>query len=302
MDMGASGKKLPGHGARRKALSPAPSIKDSIYGPRPHPVALRAGQRFWPRAGDRRRGFVLTRVDGTHAHGRREDGDPKPARYAVSRLLAADAEGRGRHFAFTGWTPGRRYRTLARVMAIDGAVATLVVPEWHPGHPVRLPAGLLRGVGAGDWVGVSADLGATAPAKLQLDVLGAAAAAPAPGALPEITYTSPSDAGRDARDDGPGGVVFELAGGGLDAAAPVVSGRRELYALDRLRLRAGARVYLAEPGEPWITRYLELIAVQSLPHGVTLICAAEPRALDAPVPCDLRRSMGASRAVWWEAA
>lgn len=302
MDMGASGKKLPGHGARRKALSPAPSIKDSIYGPRPHPVALRVGQRFWPRAGDRRRGFVLTRVDATHAHGRREDDDPRPARYAVARLLATDAEGRGRHFAFTGFTPGRRYRTLARVVAIEGAAATLIVPEWHPGHPVRLPAGLLRGAREGDWVEASADLGAAAPAKLQLDVLGVAAAPPAPGTLPEITYTLPEDARRDGGDGGPGGVVFELAGGGLDAAAPVVGGRRELYALERLRLRAGARVYLAEPGEDRIARYLELISVRSLPHGVTLICDAEPRPLDVPVPCDRRRRMGASRAVWWEAA
>ncbi|HET6507070.1 MAG TPA: hypothetical protein VFG42_09785 [Baekduia sp.] len=300
--MGASGKKLPGHGARRKAFSPAPSIKDSIHGPRPHPVALRVGQRFWPRAGDRRRGFVLTRVAGTHAHGRREDGDPKPARYAVSRLLAVDAEGRGRHFAFTGFAPGRRYRTLARVVAVRGAVATLIVPEWHPGHPVRLPAGLLRGAGEGDWVDVAADLGAAAPAKLQLDVLGVAATAPRAGTLPEITSTSLDDGGRGARDDGPGGVVFELAGGDLETAAPVVGGRRELYALDRLRLRAGARVYLAEPGAGEIARYLELISVRSLPHGVTLVCAAEPRALDAPVPCDLRRRMGASRAVWWEAA
>jgi hypothetical protein len=302
MDMGASGKKLPGHGARRKALSPAPSIKDSMYGPRPHPVALRVGQRFWPRAGNRRRGFVLTRVTGTHAHGRREDGDPKPARYAVSRLLAADAEGRGRHFAFTGFTPGRRYRTLARVVAIEGAVATLIVPEWHPGHPVRLPAGLLRGAGAEDWVDVNADLGATAPAKLQLDVLGTVGAPPAPGTLPEITYKWPEEGARSTRDDGPGGVVFELAGDGLEGVAPVVGGRRELYALERLRLRAGARVYLAEPGEARIARYLELISVRSLPHGVTLICDAEPRPLAAPVPCDLRRSMGASRAVWWEAA
>ncbi|WCB91852.1 hypothetical protein DSM104299_00530 [Baekduia alba] len=298
--MGASGKKLPGHGARRKALSPGPSIKDSNYGPRPHPVALRAGQRFWPRAGERRRGFAIVRVDDRHAFGQREDGDARLARHAVSRLLAADADGRGRHFAFTGWVPGRRYRALARVVAV-GDAATLVLPDWHPGHPIRLPAGLLRGAGPGDWVDVRADLGAASPATLQLDLVGVAAP-PAEGTLPAITYAPPAVAPPGARRAGPDAIVFELAGAGLDAAAPAVGGRRELHTLERIRLSAGARVHLAEPGEPRITRYLELLSVRLLPHGCVLICGAEPRPLDRPIPCDLRRSHGAWRKVWWEAA
>ncbi len=111
--MGASGKKLRGHGQRTKTTSPPLQIKDG-YGRPPHPLLVRAGQVYWPRkAGTRRRQFRVTRTlaAGT-VHARRTDGAREALAVTSARLLATDTDGNGRHYSFIGWTP-RRYKTWA---------------------------------------------------------------------------------------------------------------------------------------------------------------------------------------------
>jgi hypothetical protein len=171
--MAAAGKKLHGHGARSKARSPAASVSDGGYGRPPHPVRVRAGQKFWPRAGRRRRAFVVGSVDrGGVVRGRRVDGAREPVRTTLARLAAARGDGQGRHYSFLAWMP-REYRTWAAVVEIEGDTAVLVLPEWHPGRPVRLPARLLPpGIGGiGAWLELRADLSVAAAGQLNPSML-----------------------------------------------------------------------------------------------------------------------------------
>ncbi|HLM85188.1 MAG TPA: hypothetical protein VK272_03260 [Solirubrobacteraceae bacterium] len=93
-------------------------------------------------------------------------------RTTAHRLLAARADGQGLHYSFLGWAP-RRYRTWAVVVAIEDAAATVVLPEWHPGRPVRLPRRLLPAQGGvACWLTLRADL--SVPAAGQLNPSGIA--------------------------------------------------------------------------------------------------------------------------------
>lgn len=169
--MAAAGKKLHGHGARSKARSPAGSVSDGGYGRPPHPLRVLAGQRYWPRRAACRRPFAVTaRPRNDVVFGVRTDGARERVRATAHRLLAIRADGQGLHYSFLGWET-RRYRTWAVVVAISDATATVVLPEWHPGRPLRLPARLLpREAEQGGWLTVRADL--SVPAAGQLNPSG----------------------------------------------------------------------------------------------------------------------------------
>jgi hypothetical protein len=167
----AAGKKLHGHGARSKARSPAGSVGDGGYGRPPHPVRVVVGQRFWPRRASCRRPFAVTRGPrGEVVLGVRTDGARERVKTTERRLLAVRVDGQGLHYSFLGWEP-RRYRTWGVVVAIDAGAAVLVLPEWHPGRPVRLPTRLMpEPAGVGSWLMLRADL--SVPAAGQLNPSG----------------------------------------------------------------------------------------------------------------------------------
>jgi hypothetical protein len=175
--MGASGKKLRGHGQRTKTTSPPLQVKDGGYGRPPHPRLVRAGQVYWPRKADnRRRQFRVTQAlaDGT-VHAQRTDGARESLVVTSARLLAVDKDGNGRHYSFIGWTP-RRYQTWACAVqhVREQGQVVLVLPEWHPARPVRVPDRLLpfaTGV-LGGWMHAVADLAAPYPARLALGLIG----------------------------------------------------------------------------------------------------------------------------------
>lgn len=165
--MAAAGKKLHGHGASSKARSPAASLSDSGYGRPPHPLRVRAGQRYWPRRAACRRPFAITGAPaGEFVVGVRADGARERVRTSTRRLLATRLDGQGLHYSFLGWQ-SRRYRTWAIVVELDDAWATVVLPEWHPARPVRLLARLLPAhAGLGQWLTVRANLCVVAAGQL----------------------------------------------------------------------------------------------------------------------------------------
>ncbi len=166
--MGAAGKKLHGHGARTKARSPAASVSDGGYGAPPHPVRIRAGQRYWPRFGTRRRPIVVCGVDADGVvRARRLDGAGERVRVTAKRLVARRPDGQGRYYQFIAWAP-RRYQTWAVVVRADSSETILVLPEWHPARPVRLPSRLLP-EGARPmqhWLSLRVDLSVSAAGQL----------------------------------------------------------------------------------------------------------------------------------------
>ncbi len=161
----------PGHAfiAHTKALSPLAQCKDGGYGPPPHPLSVRAGQRYWPRAASVREVLLVGRVARGRASVTAVENRRVRRSLAVARLLAIRADGQGRHYQFQGFS-SRRYRAYAYVWALEDREAVLCVPEWHPRRPVRLPARLLPpSTGyAGAWVLASCDLSASSAARLQL--------------------------------------------------------------------------------------------------------------------------------------
>ncbi len=173
--MAAAGKKLYGHGARSRARSPAVSVSDGGYGTRPHPSPIRAGQRFWPRSrrpGRRRCLLEVCSVSAGSVVVCRLNHARERSTIATSRLEAAGPDGQGVEFRFLGWRP-RRYMTWAVVRAVASDQSTLVLPEWHPGHPVLrltrlLPPGATH---PGEWLELEADLSAPYPARLDLSNL-----------------------------------------------------------------------------------------------------------------------------------
>ena len=163
--MGAAGHKFIAH---TKALSPAPSNADNGWGLPPHPVRARPGQRYWQRRGKHRRLFVVRRVTATAAIGVRLDGEGEPVRVPLVRLLARRADDQGSSYQFQGFAP-RSYRTCAFVAELDESEAVLLLPEWHPGRPLRLLDRLLPEDARepGRWISLKCDLSASSPARLQ---------------------------------------------------------------------------------------------------------------------------------------
>jgi hypothetical protein len=180
--MGSSGHAFIAH---TKALSPRAQTKDGGYGPPPHPVYARAGQRYWPRAARGRDLLIVKRVERDRVVLALPRDRRKSIRIATQRLLAVRTDGQGRQFQFLGFSP-RRYDTSAYVWSIEGTDAVLCLPEWHPRRPVRLPARLLTSAArqAGAWVRLQCDLSASSAARLQPSELVATPEPPHPARLP----------------------------------------------------------------------------------------------------------------------
>ena len=162
--MGSAGHRFIAH---TKALSPAAQSKDGGYGAPPHPLTVRTGQCYRPRAKPRRP-FSVQRVADGVALGRKLDGKREPVRISVERLLEVGADGHGRRYRFQGFR-SRRYDTYARVMAIEDARAVLCFPEWHPRRPVSLSLSLVprEARRPGTWLLARADLSASSGARLE---------------------------------------------------------------------------------------------------------------------------------------
>lgn len=152
--------------AHTKALSPRAQVRVGGELP-PHPLAVRPGQRFWPRHAKQRRPFVVRRVDGGRAAGDRLDGQGERVTSSVSSLLATRADGQGRYFQFQGFV-SRVYMTYAWVVEVGESQAILCLPEWHPQAPVTLFASLVPEAARhpGAWLRLSCDLSAAYPARL----------------------------------------------------------------------------------------------------------------------------------------
>lgn len=166
-----SGMGSPGHAfiAHTKALSPAAQNKDGGYGAPPHPLVVRAGQRYWPRGTRRRTVLTVRRVVGDHVVVDAPRRGKAPVRLSEARLLAVRPDGQGAFYQFLGFAT-RRYVTCAYVWSVDDSCAVLCVPEWHPARAVRLPLRLVpppaRTEGA--WLEVRCDLSASSAGRLQL--------------------------------------------------------------------------------------------------------------------------------------
>jgi hypothetical protein len=164
--MGSSGHAFIAH---TKALSPRAQPKDGGYGAPPHPLAVRAGQLYWPRAAGKRRVLVVTRVQRQRVTMAALERRDALVHVTLSRVLALRADDQGRHYQFQGFLP-RRYQTLAYVWSTDDREAVLCVPEWHPRRAARLAVRLLpeNARRSGTWVRVRCDLSASSAARLQL--------------------------------------------------------------------------------------------------------------------------------------
>ena len=158
-----------------KALSPASQSKDGGYGSPPHPLTVRAGQRYWPRRGRKRRPFVVRRVADGRVKGTRLDGQQEPVMVSVDRLLARRDDGQGLHYQFQGFA-ARRYETFAQVIELEERMGVLCVPEWHPCRPVPIFTSLLPRASRepGAWLAPRCDLSAPSAARLELSALRSA--------------------------------------------------------------------------------------------------------------------------------
>jgi hypothetical protein len=170
--MGSSGHAFIAH---TKALSPRAQSKDGGYGRAPHPLRVRVGQCYWPRAGRQRDLLVVKRVERDRVLLVRPGDRRTVTRVASTALLALRSDGQGRRYQFQGFTP-RRYDTSGYVWSLEGSNAVLCLPEWHPRRPVRLPGRLLPAEASrqGVWLQLRCDLSASSAGRLQPSDLVAA--------------------------------------------------------------------------------------------------------------------------------
>jgi hypothetical protein len=154
--------------AHTKGLSPAAQTKDGEYGLPPHPLIVRAGQRYWSRGSRRREVLVVERVVGERVIVSILGDRRQRTSLAVTGVLATREDGQGRNYQFQGFSP-KRYDTHAYVAAVEGPEAVLYVPEWHPRRRVRLPSRLLPATrrNTGGWLALRCDLSASSAARLQ---------------------------------------------------------------------------------------------------------------------------------------
>jgi hypothetical protein len=280
--MGAAGKSLKGGGARKRNRSPAATVSVGGWGAPPHPLTLRAGQRFFPRRGRQKVPFVIQRVDRDgRVRGKTLDGDISPINLSSKRLLVARPDGRGAHYQWHGWTP-RRYRTLAQVVSCGVATATLCVPEWHPGRPVTIPTRLLprESRAPGSWVSCEASLAEPTAGKLEVHVLDSAEA-PEPGiyhppALTLDAHLTPKAPPRLGR--GCGDIVVELISE-READQPT-----EFFLPERVAVAAPGRVYELPAATGRVERYRLIERCRQTPNGTVVRCSATVATLPHPVP------------------
>jgi hypothetical protein len=298
--MGASGKALRGHGARRKTTSPAAQPKDGGYGPPPHPLTARPGQRFFPLTAARRRALQLIRIDpgAGRAIVKRLDYTRDRVTATVARLLAVDEHGQPRFYAFCGYAP-RRYGTLAAVIGVNERAATLVLPEWHPARPVTVPSRQLpAGAGPGVWLACSADLSQPTPARLNLGDLELTAAlgmerVHRPTLQARATTAEPE---RPAVGEGCGDIVLEHTSA---HNAPLRGGLLDIYVTERpAATRPDDRLFLADNGQ--ITRYLRIARVDPTPMGALVRCRPASHTLPTPINATVGdRTRRGWRWRWW---
>jgi hypothetical protein len=170
--MAAAGKKLNGHGARRKSRSAAPAVSDGGFGLPPHPTRVTAGQRFVARRPGRHRTLTVAASGSDGRCRARVEHSHQLVSLSVERLLAVRADGQGQHFQFLGFR-ARRYRTWAVIATVADRESELILPEWHPRRPVRLARRLVPSAArAGVWLRVGADLSASNPGRLNVSVAG----------------------------------------------------------------------------------------------------------------------------------
>jgi hypothetical protein len=296
--MAGSGKKLSGGGARTKRRSPAAQPGDGGFGRPPHPLRLLAGQVFFPRVSNgRRRAFEVARTKDGRVWGTRLDGAREQVSVSATRLLERGEDGQGRFYSFLGYRP-RRYRTWAQAAAADGARTVLVVPEWHPARPVRVPAGMLPGDARapGSWLEVSADLSAASAARLRLVALRACAPPPT-----ELCCRPRYRSARGVE----AGVTPELGAGCGDIVletAPTLirSGSRTVpvFVAERPEgVGAGSRAYL--PDGATVIGWLTIVSAERSPSGCRLQCDSQLHRLSHPVPVEGAREAGMWRWRWW---
>jgi hypothetical protein len=165
--MGSSGHAFIAH---TKALSPRAQLKDGGFGLPPHPVAVRPGQRYWPRSGRGREVWTVRRIEGEDVI--LEGAGHVQKRLRSDRLLGVRDDGQGRYFQFQGFAP-KRYATFACVVSLSEEGAVLCLPEWHPRRPVPFPVRLLPPTAraASAWLSVHCDLSASSAGRLQLSEL-----------------------------------------------------------------------------------------------------------------------------------
>jgi len=299
-----SGKKLAGHGARRKSSSPPAQAKDGGHGPPPHPLQVRSGQRYVARAANRKRPLQIGRIDRKNgrATARRLDGNQERVALALGRLLQTRRDGQGRFFQFVGFE-SRRYTTFAVVLALrDDGQAEIVLPEWHPGRRVQYPINLLPLLAqkVGEWMTGKADLSQGRPAWLNVAEL-----AHCPPPLPDVchrpTYVPaapPAAVERPSVGRGCGDIMLELV---QDVREQFLmrGGLLDVFVIERpTGMRAGDRVYLARHG--LIDRYLEVRGHELLPNGDFLRCDPTPRWLPRPITVKGRVEQNHWRWRWWE--
>jgi hypothetical protein len=304
LPMGGSGKALPGGGKRHKNNSPAAQSKDGGYGLPPHPRAVRPGQRYFPRAGRRRRLLQVVGLDAVRGivSAKRVD-DGHAVQLTSARMLAVSEDGQGLHYQFAGYGQ-RRYVTYAQVVEVDtrSSLVTLVLPEWHPGKPVRVATRLVPGQQRlrGAWLSCTADLSQPTAAALNvadLEPVGAPADhVPAVTWRPQRVVTMRP---RPAAGRGCGDIVLELPAE-VEAGA-LRRGLLDAYVAERpAGLRAGDRVYLSERGT--IAAWLDISAVESRPMGAVLRCRPQRNRLAHPLPAGSRCEAAHWTWRWWTRA
>lgn len=301
--MGGAGKKLPGHGAHSKSNSPPAQSADGGHGRPPHPLRLRPGQVFWPRAKrtHRRSLMLLSAGTGTSVVARRLDGAGEQVRVSAARLLARGEDGQGRYYSFVKWSP-RRYETWACVVSVEGEQATLVLPEWHPALPVRISARLLPAScrRAQEWLSVKADLSQPSAGRLNVEAIGPCED-PGLGARHPIAHASPLPVGARALPElgsGCGDIVLEEPNLDLDRSPKLVVFVRERPA----GLSHDARIYLPHPSEPQLAGYASVVGIEISPNGASLRCDPVIHPLDCEIALEGRRETSRWRWRWWPRA
>jgi hypothetical protein len=201
----------------------------------------------------------------------REEPDGVTAALSIARLLATDEEARGRHYRFLGYVPSPSYRTHAKVQAVEGPWARLILPEWHPELFVTVASGELPAAcrSPGAWMSCKANLGAGRPVEVTPRAMAPAATSfdprryPVATALldsprPALDDVCPPQLGRDCGD-----VVLYLASVDLPndratASSVYVNGHPP-------PVRPGGRAYLYADGD--VQGWREVCGVAPLPNG-----------------------------------
>ncbi len=281
--MGASGSAW----IKSKASSARGLRGGDRYGAPAHPVAVKSGQRYWPR---RRSGttskvtIAVTRVDRRTGAvvGRREDVDRRTVALRAERLLAARADGQGEHYQFLGWLD-RSYATVLHVLDPGERMTWVCLPEWHVNRAFEFFSHLVpddcRYEGA--LVRCRARLASPTAGALNLADLRAATPADCEGVpLPGHPEVGPRS--QPAASEACGDLVVTLPSPLWEALFAGEMGRGLYLTGPTPPAPAGGTLYLSDGDE--ITHACPLHGIRPNPNGFVLeIDTGELTALDARV-------------------